>query len=188
MAGLGSPALKMAPVPHTDAIFAEIIAAQAGRTLSPTSCAHRLPDSRLTSVAGAHPAAQRRQIEALRTILRLAAALTLAARIMVSPCVAHSPALDPFLRCPRADYCCGNELSPQCNSDLLSCLHGCPWASDCLGPDGWWHSTTLVAVFEPLYLLGYCCGSPCPADLVHNNGTSPHWLSKAQHAGRRPLH
>ena len=58
--------------------------------------------------------------------------------------------------CMVQDYCCGNELSPQCNSDLLTCLHGCPWASDCLGPDGWWHSATIEAVFVPL------CERPSP--------------------------
>ena len=45
MAGLGRPALKTAPAPHSDAIFAEIIAVRAGRTLPPASWSHRLSHS-----------------------------------------------------------------------------------------------------------------------------------------------
>jgi hypothetical protein len=65
--------------------------------------------------------------------------------------------------CMNHDNCCGYNLSPDCNKNLISCLNACPWAADCSGPDGWWHSATIEAAFVPL------CASPlarCSPPLV----------------------
>jgi hypothetical protein len=52
--------------------------------------------------------------------------------------------------CMKHDMCCGYNDSRNCNKNLVTCLNNCPWAADCLGPDGWWHSATIELTFASL--------------------------------------
>jgi hypothetical protein len=55
--------------------------------------------------------------------------------------------------CMKHDNCCGYNDSRDCNKNLVTCLDDCPWAADCKGPDGWWHSATIQLTFASLCVL-----------------------------------
>ena len=127
MVGSDSPVPRMALALHSDAIYAEIIVGQDG-----SSCAHPLSSARrVTQPAGAHPAARPRRIVGLRMILRLVAALTLAAKLTVSLCVAFA-SLDSFLlrayQTIAVATSCPRNAIQICS---LACMaaHGLPTAS-----------------------------------------------------------
>ncbi len=88
-------------------------------------------DACVTQPAGAHPAARPRRIVGLRMILRLVAALTLAAKITVSLCVAFA-SLDSFLlrayQTIAVATSCPRNAIQICS---LACMaaHGLPTAS-----------------------------------------------------------
>jgi hypothetical protein len=79
--------------------------------------------------------------------------------------------------CMKHDMCCGYNDSRDCNKNLVTCLNACPWAADCLGPDGWWHSATIELTFASL------CVPPPPAPFQSIGCCKV----AVQHAAARPL-